>query len=204
MVQLNEKQIRYLTENKYSVNVDGTYYRNVAVLYIDDNTDGNPNKIEVYSIFDPNEGKLGIRIANTKPINNSKIKSIVDNIRKYITEIHIGINDGLLKLAGNISDNNTDESIDNNKSDKTVIIKSDKLTSKYSVIIEKVSAYIPADRYYLKVNSKKGKRELAVYKKFPKEDRKIAVLDIPESEYADMTENTKYELSEILKEGSDK
>lgn len=195
-MQLNEKQIRYLTENKYSVNVDGTYYRNVAVLYIDDNTDGNPNKIEVYSIFNPNEGKLGIRIANTKPINNSTIKSIVDNIRKYITEIHIVINDGLLKLAGNTSDNNTDKSIDNNKSDK--------LTGKYSEITEKVSAYIPADRYYLKVNSKKGKRELAVYKKFPKEDRKIAVLDIPESEYADMTENTKYELSEILKEGSDK
>ena len=195
-MQLNEKQIRYLTDNKYSVNVDGTYYRNVAVLYIDDNTDGNPNKIEVYSVFDPNEGKLGIRIANTKPINKSKIKSIVDNIRKYITEIHIGINDGLLKLAGNTSDNNTDKTIDNNKSDK--------LTGKYSAIIEKVSAYIPADRYYLKVNSKKGKRELAVYKKFPKEDRKIAVLDIPESEYADMTENTKHELSEILKEGSDK
>ena len=195
-MQLNEKQIRYLTDNKYSVNVDGTYYRNVAVLYIDDNTDGNPNKIEVYSVFDPNEGKLGIRIANTKPINKSKIKSIVDNIRKYITEIHIGINDGLLKLAGNTSDNNTDKTIDNNKSDK--------LTGKYSAIIEKVSAYIPADRYYLKVNSKKGKRELAVYKKFPKEDRKIVVLDIPESEYADMTENTKYELSEILKEGSDK
>ena len=195
-MQLNEKQIRYLTDNKYSVNVDGTYYRNVAVLYIDDNTDGNPNKIEVYSIFNPNEGKLGIRIANTKPINNSTIKSIVDNIRKYITEIHIVINDGLLKLAGNTSDNNTDKSIDNNKSDK--------LTGKYSAIIEKISAYIPADRYYLKVNSKKGKRELAVYKKFPKEDRKIAVLDIPESEYADMTENTKYELSEILKEGSDK
>lgn len=195
-MQLNEKQIRYLTDNKYSVNVDGTYYRNVAVLYIDDNTDGNPNKIEVYSVFDPNEGKLGIRIANTKPINKSKIKSIVDNIRKYITEIHIGINDGLLKLAGNTSDNNTDKTIDNNKSDK--------LTGKYSAIIEKVSAYIPADRYYLKVNSKKGKRELAVYKKFPKEDRKIVVLDIPESEYADMTENTKHELSEILKEGSDK
>lgn len=195
-MELNEKQIRYLTDNKYSVNVDGTYYRNVAVLYIDDNTDGNPNKIEVYSVFDPNEGKLGIRIANTKPINNSRIKSIVDNIRKYITEIHIGILDELLKLAGTTSDNNTDKSIDNNKSDK--------LTSKYSAIIEKVSAYIPADRYYLKVNSKKGKRELAVYKKFPKEDRKIVVLDIPESEYADMTENTKYELSEILKEGSDK
>ena len=203
-MQLNEKQIRYLTDNKYSVNVDGTYYRNVAVLYIDDNTDGNPNKIEVYSIFDPNEGKLGIRIANTKPINNSRIKSIVDNIRKYITEIHIGILDELLKLAENTSDNNTDKSIDNNKSDKTVITESDKLTGKYSAIIEKVSAYIPADRYYLKVNSKKGKRELAVYKKFPKEDRKIVVLDIPESEYADMTENTKYELSEILKEGSDK
>lgn len=195
-MQLNEKQIRYLTDNKYSVNVDGTYYRNVAVLYIDDNTDGNPNKIEVYSVFNTDEGKLGIRIANTKPINNSRIKTIVDNIRKYITEIHIGILDGLLKLAGNTSDNNTDNSIDNNKSDK--------VTSKYSAIIEKVSAYIPADRYYLKVNSKKSKRELAVYKKFPKEDRKIAVLDIPESEYADMTENTKYELSEILKEGSDK
>ena len=202
-MQLNEKQIRYLTDNKYSVNVDGTYYRNVAVLYIDDNTDGNPNKIEVYSIFEPNEGKLGIRIANTKPINNSKIKSIVDNIRKYITEIHIRILDGLLKLAGNTSDNNTDKSIDT-KSDKTVITKSDKLTSKYSAIIEKVSAYIPADRYYLKVNNKKVYRELAVYKKFPKEDRKVIVLDIPESEYADMTENTKYELSEILKEGSDK
>lgn len=194
-MQLNEKQIRYLTDNKYSVNVDGTYYRNVAVLYIDDNTDGNPNKIEVYSIFDPNEGKLGIRIANTKPINNSKIKSIVDNIRKYITEIHIRILDGLLKLAGNTSDNNTDKSIDT---------KSDKSTEKYSAIIKKVSKYTPADRYYLKVNNKKLYRELAVYKKFPKEDRKVIVLDIPESEYADMTENTKYELSEILKEGSDK
>lgn len=195
MNQLNEKQIRYLIDNKYSANVDGTYYRNVAVLYIDDNTDGNPNKIEVYSIFDPNEGKLGIRIANTKPINNSIKKSIVDNIRKYITEIHIGINDGLLKLAGNTSDNNTDKSTDT---------KSDKLTGKHSAIIEKVSAYIPADRYYLKVNPKKGKRELAIYKKFPKEDRKIIVLDIPESEYTDMTENTKYELVDILKEGSDK
>lgn len=199
MNQLNEKQIRYLIDNKYSANVDGTYYRNIAVLYIDDNTDdntdGNPNKIEVYSIFDPNEGKLGIRIANTKPINNSIKKSIVDNIRKYITGIHIGINDGLLKLAENISDSNTDKSTDT---------KSDKPTNKHSAIIEKVSAYIPADRYYLKVNPKKGKRELAVYKKFPKEDRKIAVLDIPESEYTDMTENTKYELSEILKEGSDK
>lgn len=202
-MQLNEKQIRYLTDNKYSVNVDGTYYRNVAVLYIDDNADNTPNKIEVYSIFDPNEGKLGTRIANTKPITKSTEK-IIEQIRNHITGIHIGINNELLKLAGNTSDNNTDKYIDNNKSDKTVITKSDKLISKYSAIIEKVSAYIPADRYYLKVNSKKGKRELAVYKKFPKEDRKIAVLDIPESEYADMTENTKYELSEILKEGSDK
>lgn len=195
MVQLNNNQIRYLTENKYSANVDGVYYRNIAVLYIDDNADNTPNKIEVYSIFDPNEGKLGTRIANTKPITKSTEK-IIEQIRNHITGIHIGINNELLKLAGNTSDNNTDKSVNNNKSDK--------LTSKYSEIIEKVSAYIPADRYYLKVNSKKGKRELAVYKKFPKEDRKIAVLDIPESEYADMTENTKYELSEILKEGSDK
>lgn len=193
-MQLNEKQIRYLTDNKYSVNVDGTYYRNVAVLYIDDNTDGNPNKIEVYSIFDPNEGKLGIRIANTKPITKSTEK-IIEQIRNHITGIHIGINNELLKLAGNTSDNNTDKSIDT---------KSDKSTGKYSAIIKKVSAYIPADRYYLKVNNKKVYRELAVYKKFPKEDRKVIVLDIPESEYADMTENTKYELSEILKEGSDK
>lgn len=202
-MQLNEKQIRYLTDNKYSVNVDGTYYRNVAVLYIDDNTDGNPNKIEVYSVFDPNEGKLGIRIANTKPINNSTIKSIVDNIRKYITEMHIGILYGLLKLAGNTSDNKADNK-PNKVSDKSIDTKSDKPTGKYSAIIEKVSKYTPADRYYLKVNNKKVYRELAVYKKFPKEDRKVIVLDIPESEYADMTENTKYELSEILKEGSDK
>lgn len=194
MVQLNNNQIRYLTENKYSANVDGVYYRNIAVLYIDDNADNTPNKIEVYSIFDPNEGKLGTRIANTKPITKSTEK-IIEQIRNHITGIHIGINNELLKLAGNTSDNNTDKSIDT---------KSDKSTGKYSAIIEKVSAYIPADRYYLKVNSKKGKRELAVYKKFPKEDRKIAVLDIPESEYVDMTENTKYELSEILKEGSDK
>lgn len=193
-MQLNEKQIRYLTDNKYSANVDGVYYRNIAVLYIDDNADNTPNKIEVYSIFDPNEGKLGTRIANTKPITKSTEK-IIEQIRNHITGIHIGINNELLKLAGNTSDNNTDKSIDT---------KSNKSTGKYSAIIEKVSAYIPADRYYLKVNSKKGKRELAVYKKFPKEDRKVIVLDIPESEYADMTENTKYELSEILKEGSDK
>ena len=194
MVQLNNNQIRYLTENKYSANVDGVYYRNIAVLYIDDNIDKTPNKIEIYSIFDPNEGKLGTRIANTKPITKSTEK-IIEQIRNHITGIHIGINNELLKLAGNTSDNNTDKSIDT---------KSDKSTSKYSAIIEKVSKYTPADRYYLKVNSKKDKRELAVYKKFPKEDRKIAVLDIPESEYADMTENTKYELTEILKEGSDK
>lgn len=193
-MQLNEKQIRYLTDNKYSVNVDGTYYRNVAVLYIDDNADNTPNKIEVYSIFDPNEGKLGTRIANTKPITKSTGK-IIEQIRNHITGIHIGINNELLKLAGNTSDNNTDKSIDT---------KSDKLISKYSAIIEKVSAYIPADRYYLKVNNKKVHRELAVYKKFPKEDRKVIVLDIPESVYADMTENTKYELTDFVKEGSDK
>lgn len=194
MVQLNNNQIRYLTENKYSANVDGVYYRNIAVLYIDDNADNTPNKIEVYSIFDPNEFKLGIRIANTKPITKSTEK-IIEKIRNHITGIHIGINNELLKLAGNTSDNNTDKSIDT---------KSDKSTGKYSTIIKKVSKYTPAERYYLKVNNKKVYRELAVYKKFPKEDRKIAVLDIPESEYADMTENTKYELSEILKEGSDK
>lgn len=194
MVQLNNNQIRYLTENKYSANVDGVYYRNIAVLYIDDNADNTPNKIEVYLIFDPNEGKLGIRIANTKPITKSTEK-IIEQIRNHITGIHIGINNELLKLAGNTSDNNTDKSIDT---------KSDKSNGKYSAIIKKVSKYTPADRYYLKVNNKKVYRELAVYKKFPKEDRKIAVLDIPESEYADMTENTKYELSEILKEGSDK
>lgn len=194
MVQLNNNQIRYLTENKYSANVDGVYYRNIAVLYIDDNADNTPNKIEVYSIFDPNEGKLGIRIANTKPITKSTEK-IIEQIRNHITGIHIGINNELLKLAGNTSDNNTDKSIDT---------KSDKSTGKYSAIIKKVSKYTPADRYYLKVNNKKVYRELAVYKKFPKEDRKVIVLDIPESVYADMTENTKYELSEILKEGSDK
>lgn len=194
MVQLNNNQIRYLTENKYSANVDGVYYRNIAVLYIDDNADNTPNKIEVYSIFDPNEGKLGIRIANTKPITKSTEK-IIEQIRNHITGIHIGINNELLKLAGNTSDNNTDKSIDT---------KSDKSTGKYSAIIKKVSKYTPANRYYLKVNNKKVYRELAVYKKFPKEDRKVIVLDIPESVYADMTENTKYELSEILKEGSDK
>lgn len=194
MTKLNSNQIRYLTENKYSANVDGVYYRNIAVLYIDNNADNTPNKIEVYSIFDPNEGKLGIRIANTKPITKSTEK-IIEQIRNHITGIHIGINNELLKLAGNTSDNNTDKSIDT---------KSDKSTGKYSAIIKKVSKYTPADRYYLKVNNKKVYRELAVYKKFPKEDRKIIVLDIPESVYVDMTENTKYELTDFVKEGSDK
>ena len=194
MTKLNSNQIRYLTENKYSANVDGVYYRNIAVLYIDDNADNTPNKIEVYSIFDPNEGKLGTRIANTKAITKSTEK-IIEQIRNHITGIHIGINNELLKLAGNTSDKNTDKSIDT---------KSDKSTGKYSAIIKKVSKYTPADRYYLKVNNKKVYRELAVYKKFPKEDRKVIVLDIPESVYVDMTENTKYELTDFVKEGSDK